>query len=318
MLGRRSGTLCPSRGTRRGRGARTHSRPCHRRPGWGCGETAELTLMKNGSGWLCSSSSPRTVTGPPLVTLPPTKTCRDQSSGWPGQRGGGRPRPSPGDGERRRGAPGSRRPPHLPHQLGPAGVGDVVLADVSVQPVAEVQEPVVQRDEDVGDEALGRVRQSCTRGGGTGSARGSRGAPRHPARGNTDLASPGAATPPPSCWGPGSPSRPPSLLAAEVRDRARPRGAQCVGHGQDKARRGCCVRTSTTSCLRPRLSCLAGRLGLCAARGETGSGPGGRAGGAKNLSNFPARLAGLVKDVLSPHPVRRHAQQQTPRRTELL
>jgi len=33
---------------------------------------------------------------------------------------------------------------YLPYQLGLAGVGDVILADVSVQPVAEIKEPVVQ------------------------------------------------------------------------------------------------------------------------------------------------------------------------------
>ena len=41
----------------------------------------------------------------------------------------------------------------LPRQLGLSGVGDVVLPDVAVQPVAEVQEPVVHADEDVGHDA---------------------------------------------------------------------------------------------------------------------------------------------------------------------
>lgn len=53
--------------------------------------------------------------------------------------------------------------PHLSHQPGPAGVRDVVLADIPMYPVAEVEEPVVQREEDVGDEALGTARHSCTR-----------------------------------------------------------------------------------------------------------------------------------------------------------
>lgn len=39
---------------------------------------------------------------------------------------------------------GSSGAAHLPHQFGPARVGDVVLADVAVQPIAEVEESVVQ------------------------------------------------------------------------------------------------------------------------------------------------------------------------------
>lgn len=118
---------------------------------------AELTWMTKGSGWLCSSSSPHTVTVPPLVMLPPTKTCgrAELRVAELGKRGCSHPEP----GQKWRGTPAL---PHLSHQPGPVGVGDVVLADVSVQPVAEVEEPVVQRDEDVGDEALGRGRQSCT------------------------------------------------------------------------------------------------------------------------------------------------------------
>lgn len=33
--------------------------------------------------------------------------------------------------------------------------------------------------------------------------------------------------------------------------------------------------------------------------------------GFAEMSNFPARLAGFMKDVLSPHPVCHYAQQQT-------
>lgn len=35
-----------------------------------------LTWITKGSGWLCSSSSLSTTTGPPLEMLPPTKTCK--------------------------------------------------------------------------------------------------------------------------------------------------------------------------------------------------------------------------------------------------
>lgn len=164
---------------------------------------AELTWMTKGSGWLCSSSSPHTATVPPLAMLPPTKTCEraELRVAETGKRGWSHPKM----GQQWRGKPVL---PYLSHQPGPAGVGDVVLADVSVQPVAEVEEPVVQRDEDVGDEALGRGRQSCT----PVAARGRR--LHRGSRGHTHLACPGAATPPPSCWGLGSPSQLPSLLAA--------------------------------------------------------------------------------------------------------
>ena len=46
----------------------------------------------------------------------------------------------------------------LPHHLGVPRVGDVVLPDVAVDPVAEVEVLVVHRDDDVGHDA-GHVRQ---------------------------------------------------------------------------------------------------------------------------------------------------------------
>lgn len=49
---------------------------------------------------------------------------------------------------------------HLPHQSGISGIGDVVLPDVPVDPVAEVQESVVQGDQDVRDESFGKELRS--------------------------------------------------------------------------------------------------------------------------------------------------------------
>ena len=48
--------------------------------------------------------------------------------------------------------------PELPGQLGVGRVGDVVLAQVAVQPVREVEEAVVHRDDQVGDQAGDRER----------------------------------------------------------------------------------------------------------------------------------------------------------------
>lgn len=42
---------------------------------------AKLTLITNGSGWHCNSLSSTTVTGPPLVMLPPRNTC-NQGDAW--------------------------------------------------------------------------------------------------------------------------------------------------------------------------------------------------------------------------------------------
>ena len=48
--------------------------------------------------------------------------------------------------------------PQLAGQLRVGGVGDVVLADVAVQPVREVEEAVVHREDEVGDQARHRER----------------------------------------------------------------------------------------------------------------------------------------------------------------
>lgn len=45
--------------------------------------------------------------------------------------------------------------PHLPREAGPLRVRDVILSQVPVQPVAEVEEAVIQRQQDVGDQACG-------------------------------------------------------------------------------------------------------------------------------------------------------------------
>ena len=45
--------------------------------------------------------------------------------------------------------------PHLSHEAGPLGVRDVILSQVPVQPVAEVEEAVVQGQQDVSDQAWG-------------------------------------------------------------------------------------------------------------------------------------------------------------------
>lgn len=51
--------------------------------------------------------------------------------------------------------------PYLSHQLGLAGPGELVLADVPVQPVADVQVTVVPRDDQVNREGCGtRARRS--------------------------------------------------------------------------------------------------------------------------------------------------------------
>lgn len=44
---------------------------------------------------------------------------------------------------------------YLSHQFGLPGVTNVILANVSMNPVAEVQEPVIEREKDVRDETLG-------------------------------------------------------------------------------------------------------------------------------------------------------------------
>jgi len=120
---------------------------------------AELTFTTKGSGWHFSSSSLHTATGPPRRMLPPTNTCR------------------PG-----RGRPGAlsashhqvllRNPagqallllPYLSHQPGLAGLAQLVLADVSVQPVAEIQVPVVLRDEQLDREGWGTETKSSREG----------------------------------------------------------------------------------------------------------------------------------------------------------
>lgn len=45
--------------------------------------------------------------------------------------------------------------PHLSHEAGPLGVRDVILSQVPMQPVAEVEEAVVQGQQDVSDQAWG-------------------------------------------------------------------------------------------------------------------------------------------------------------------
>ncbi len=50
--------------------------------------------------------------------------------------------------------------PQLPREFRVAGVGDVVLAQVAVEPVGEVEEAVVHREDDVGDQAGDRERPS--------------------------------------------------------------------------------------------------------------------------------------------------------------
>lgn len=52
---------------------------------------------------------------------------------------------------------------YLSHQLGLAGVGDIILADVSMQPVAEIQEPVIQRDEDISNKTFKKIFSSKVR-----------------------------------------------------------------------------------------------------------------------------------------------------------
>ena len=42
---------------------------------------------------------------------------------------------------------------YLAHQFRISGVGDVILSDVTMQPVAEVHEAVIQRQEDICDQA---------------------------------------------------------------------------------------------------------------------------------------------------------------------
>lgn len=108
-------------------------------------EPAELTLITKGSGWHFSSSSLHTVTGPPRRMLPPTNTCRQGT-----ETRGLAPdhhHPSPRNYER-----SLLPPPHLSHQPGLACPGDLVLADVSVQPVADVQVLVVQGNDQVAGE----------------------------------------------------------------------------------------------------------------------------------------------------------------------
>ena len=63
--------------------------------------------------------------------------------------------------------------PELPGQLRVRRVGDVVLAEVAVQPVGEVEEAVVHREDEVGDQA---------RAPGRASPRARRSRPRSPAR----------------------------------------------------------------------------------------------------------------------------------------
>lgn len=46
---------------------------------------------------------------------------------------------------------------YLSHQLGLPTVGNVILADISVKPVTEIQEAVIEGDQDIGDETYGRV-----------------------------------------------------------------------------------------------------------------------------------------------------------------
>lgn len=48
--------------------------------------------------------------------------------------------------------------PHLSCEAGPLWVRDVILPQVPMQPVAEVQEAVIQGQQDVGDQAWGRGR----------------------------------------------------------------------------------------------------------------------------------------------------------------
>lgn len=46
--------------------------------------------------------------------------------------------------------------PHLSREAGPLRVRDVILPQVPMQPVAEVEEAVIQRQQDVSDQAWGR------------------------------------------------------------------------------------------------------------------------------------------------------------------
>lgn len=101
-------------------------------------ENTELTLTTKGSGWHFSSSSLHTATGPPLRMLPPTNTCK---------RGSGRRVALPSRHHqvllRNPGVQALPLLPYLSHQPGLAGFGELILADVSVPPVAEVQVLVI-------------------------------------------------------------------------------------------------------------------------------------------------------------------------------
>lgn len=127
------------------RSSKTESRAEPKSRGCRGAEAAALTLITKGSGWHFSSSSLHTVTGPPRRMLPPTNTCRQ------GQEMCGlaptHHHPLPRNHECT-----LLPPPHLSHQPGLAGPGDLVLADVPMQPVADIQVLVVQGNDQVAGE----------------------------------------------------------------------------------------------------------------------------------------------------------------------